>query len=542
MRTLLRHSKLWLAALALTLAAGCGGCRGKVASKGEPASFFSPRTQALLLVEDPEVLADGLRHVDGLRAAGLAKLAMGLQADDDLFEPVVCQLGFDPRGQEGFALAGLDRRRPLGIGRDERGRTVLVAGVTDKGAASRWMAGVAQRLGGPTKTERRWTSEAGQELSLPTFLGSDGSVRLAYGLAGDWLVAGEGLEAVAAVGEAIARQESDSLSATRAFELARERQGEGRTVWGWMPPERRRSRLPNRNLLAGGYSYGITLGEDAIEGRLRIPRGTLELSVLQAAANQVAGSELLPYLAGGDFLVSRVGGDPFALQPLLRTLFPSTFRQLRRAGIDPAKEILSHLQPGIVWGISLAPEPNLSAGLPVEPDLSTTNPFHFVQTALVAKVKDPELAAAMLEKIAGAGDRLRMEVATQEVEGVKVYSATYAAGDGLTWALWEDKLLVAGGTGAFDALLARVRGQGEAPGRTGLGELFAAGASAAHLDVPRLVQQLRDIPSSSFGIGGFRLKAVLDEWVATLEELGGVTVAFSVDSEGIVLDAQVRLE
>jgi hypothetical protein len=536
----LRRSKLWLALFALTLA-GCGGCKGKVASKEQPASFFPQRTKSMLLVENPAELAEGLRRLDSLRAGALAKLALGLEADSDPFEPLVRQLGFDPRGQEGLALVGLDRNRGIGIGQDERGRTLFVAGVTDAGVASRWIAEVAKRQGGLTKTERIWEGEEGQKLSLPTFLGSDGNIRLAYGLAGNWIVAAEGLEAVTAVGEAILRKDADSLAGTRGFELARERQGGGRTLWGWMPPQRQRNPR-QRSLLGGGYSYGLTLGEGTVAGRLRIPQGTLELSVLQAATTQVAGAELLPLLGGRDFFVSRVGGDPLALEPLLRPLFPSTFRQLRRAGIDPAKEILSHLRPGIVLGVALEPEPNLSAGLPVEPSLSTTNPFHFVQTALVAQVKDRELAAALLENLAGAGEKLRMQITTEEVEGLRVHSATYAAGEGLTWALWEDKLLVAGGTGAFDGLLARVRSQGKEEARASLGTLFDAGASAAHLDVQLLARQLREIPSTSFGIGGFRLKAVLDGWVAMLEELGGVTAAFSVDAEGIVLDAEVRLE
>lgn len=530
--------------LALAFVAGCGGCGGRQGPKGSAAAYFPKSTALFLTVEDPGRLGGAAGRFAGMKLMGLARAAVGASEGEDLFQPLVAQLGFDPRGAEGFALAGIDWGRALALGEDDEGRRLLVAGITDRGAAEKWIAAQAKREGGLTRTERIWKGtekEPVRPVEIPTLLGSDGEVRIAYAVSGKWIVASRGKDAVEAVGRAVARKEEESLAATASYAAARERLGPGRTIWGWMPPEKKKG--GKRGLWDRGFSFGLSVGDDDLDLRLRIPQGLLEASILQAAANQVAGAELLPYLSNDDFLLTRIGGDPLGLQPVLQAFFPSTFRQLKRAGIDPARELLAHFHPGIVLGIALEPEPNLSGGLPVQPSLSSTNPFHFVHTALVAKLKDPSRFSEVLEKLAASGEKLKMEVSVREEEGLRIYAAKYEAGEGLTWAVVGDKLLAAGGEGAFGRLLARARGeaspfQARDPRSW---QTFEGAASAAFLDVPLLVEQLRGIPESSFGIGGFRLKAVMDSWVSMLEELRGVTVAFQADGEGLVLDAKVGI-
>lgn len=518
---------------------GCGGCRGKAPARSTAAAFFPPGARAFVAVENPgfvrALAAQAGTHLDSVAGTFLA-----LHPGEEPLGPVIRELGFDPRTPEGFTSVGLDPTRPIALGTDEGGRRLGVVGVRDAKAAERWIAEIARRRGAPTRTERIFETEDGRRASIPAFLDSSGSIRIAYAIAGKWMVASEGADAVDVVGRAFFRDEESSLVSTQAYAYTRGKVGEGRSVWGWMPAPRTRGRAKGSEWLARGFSFGVTVTETSSDLRVHIPQGTLALSVLQSAASVPEKVDLLPYLSDRDFVVARVGGDPAALEPVLRALFPSTFRQLRRAGLDPAKEILPLFQPGILVGISLAPEPDLSAGLPVQPSLAETNPFHFVHTGILATVKDPAAVAAMLERLAAADERLRMKVDVREVDGVKIYSATYAAGEGLTWALVGDRLVASGGEGAFEALLERIRGEGRAyaPADAEAWKLFASRPLGLYVDVPRLVAQLREIPESAFGIGGFRLKAVLDSWVELLAPLRGVALAYGVDNDGVLIDAR----
>lgn len=533
------HSSRILWCLLLAFVAGCGGCRGKEAERSTAGAFFPAGAQAFVAVEDPQ-LASTLGVLVGSHLSELAATSL-LPGGEDPFEPVIRELGFDPRTPEGFAKVGLDPARGMAFGQDAKKRTLAVVGVRDARAADRWMEEVARRHGGRVRTERNFTPEEGRERPVVAYLDASGGVRLAFAVAGKWLVASEGDAAVEAVGEALAREEKQSLVATQGYAKIRSSIGENRSIWGWLPAPETKGRGRD-GLWSRGLSFGLTVGEKELDARIRLPQGTLALSVLQSVASAKESESLLPYLSERDFLLTRIGGDPQALEPLLRDLAP--YRRLRRAGFDPAKEILPLFQPGILVGISLEPEPNLSGGLPVQPSLTRTNPFHFLHTGILARVKDPEKAKAALERLAELGDRLQMQVSTREAEGVTIYSATYAAGDGLTWALLGDKLIAAGGEGAFDALLERVKGEGKAyvPGHPEAFELFTSQPLAVYFDVPRLAAQLRAIPESAFGIGGFRMKALLDGWVSAIDPLRGLAIAYHVDNEGIVLDARLATE
>lgn len=517
---------------------GCGSCRGKEDDRASAAHFFPPDTQAFVAVEDP-LLGAKLGALVEEPLAGLVATSL-LPGGEDPFAPMVRELGFDPRSPEGFSSVGLDASRGMAWGLDDTGRPLAVIGVRDGRAAGRWLEERARRLGGRTRTERIHRSEEGEEREVVAYLDTNGGVRLAHAIEGKWLVAAQGLESVERVGEALLRAPSMSLAASAEFQTGRERLGAGRSIWGYMPGPKRRSR--RTGLWDKGFSFAATVGEKEIDTRVRIPQGTLALSVLQSAASAEAKGDLLPFLSERDFLLLRIGGDPLALDPLVRSsLF---YRRLRRAGLDPAKEILPLFQPGVLVGISLEPDPNLSGGLPTQPSLSATNPFHFVHTGILARVKDPEQAKAVLERVRENAERLRMQVKVREEGDVQIFTASYDAGEGLTWTLLGDMLLAAGGEGAFDALLERVRGKGKAYEASfpEAFELFASQPLALYFDVPRLATQLRAIPESAFGIGGFRLKAIVDGWTSSIESLRGLAIAYHVDNEGIVLDARVATE
>src|SRR5690606_1553890 len=215
-----------------------------------------------------------------------------------------------------------------------------------------------------------------------------------------------------------------------------------------------------------------------------------------------------------------------------------------RAGSDPATELLPLVEPGVVMGISLPPEPNLAAGLPGGASLARTNPFQLVRTSILARVKDPAKARAALERLAELDDRLQMEIRTRGEGEQTIWTAHYAAGEGLSWTLRGNLLMAGGGQSAFFGLAERIEGGGVAyePADPKAFELFGSQPLGVYLDVPRLVAQLRAIPESAFGIGGFRIKGLLDGWISAIEPLRGLALAYHVDNEAIVLDARLAIE
>lgn len=521
--------------LVLVLAAGCGGCRSKEIERSGPGAFFPPGAPAFVAIEEPKLLS----AVAALLGAGLAD-ATALVGEDPL-APVVRELGFDPRTPEGFYSVGLDPERSMAIGLDAEDRRLAVFAVRDAGAAERWMEEQARRRGGRVRTERTYAPEEGKPRAVVAYLDPKGRVRLAHALAGRWLVAAEGEAAVETVGAALARAEADSLVATQAYASLRKSVGENRSVWGWLPPPPKGKRAGMR-LAERGASFGATVREKELDVRVRLPQGTMALSVLQSAASVKEGESLLPYLSKDDFLLVRLGGDPQAFEPLLRDFTP--YRRLHRAGFDPATEILPLVEPGVVMGISLQPEPNLAAGLPGGASLARTNPFQLVRTSILARVKDPAKARAALERLAELDDRLQMEIRTRGEGEQTIWTAHYAAGEGLSWTLRGNLLMAGGGESAFFGLAERIEGGGVAyePADPKAFELFRSQPLGVYLDVPRLVAQLRAIPESAFGIGGFRIKGLLDGWISAIEPLRGLALAYHVDNEAIVLDARLAIE
>jgi len=578
-----------LAGVALTILAGCGGCRSKGAD-GPPltaAAFLPAKPRSVVLVPEPAKLGAIAQSLEQTKLAGLAASAAGARGTAELMRPLVSQLGFDPRTPEGFAQAGIDGGRGLAFGGDGSGGEVLVIAVADPAKFSAYVEGLAGRQGGLTKgvVPYEGSPEAPVEKrDIHIFSDSSGRLKVAFGIRDGFAVISSGEGAVDAVGLSLSRPAGQALDASPAFLRISRKLGD-RQLYAWMPGGTGAGR---NKRFEGGLAVGIAASAGGVNARVLIPRGPLEVAMIRPLG-KVAGLELMSQLSVDDFLAIRLGGEPVSLQPLLGEILPrSVSTGLRRAGIKPVPDILALLQPGAVLGFSINPEVDLSGGLPTDPSIARTNPFSFVHMSLVAKVKDPVRAAEVLQLLAENGDKFKMEIASREDGGVEVYNARYRAGEGMSWALIGDTLLATGGEGAFERARARLAassgagatagdGAGSASGagasdRGGRGApqqaqaalskgsqergpggtafrieepaaraIFETAGSAAHLNMPRLTSALRDLPASAYGVGGFRLKEVMGTWVELLDEVKGVTASFSIDEMGLVVDADLGL-
>ena len=539
-----RPWKLVTLAAALSSLAACGSCRTQEADAppATAASFLPAKGRSAVLVPDVAKLGRTAKALQQTKLAGLAASALGAKDAEALASPVVRQLGFDPRTEEGFAKAGLDGARGLAFGDDGAGGQILVLAVSDASKFDDYVAPLAKRFGGDTKGEVVWSGTEGSQakVRVVTFAAGDGKVRLSYGVRDGFAVIGTGPGAVESVGVALSRPRAETLEADPAFRKARLKLA-SRDLYAWLPGgvgEGRAKRFEN------GLAFGLTLGEKGVNARVLLPQGPLEIAAIHAMGKP-AGMEVAKRLSADDFLAVRLGGEPAAFLPALDSIAPRRLLSaLRKAGLDPA-DLLSQLQPGAALGLELNPEVDLSGGLPTDPSIARTNPFSFVRVVLLAKVKDPAKAAATLETFASKAGDFAMKVTADGPEGARVYKATYAAGEGMTWGLVGDTLLATGGPGTFEKARARLAAKtadGFAVKDPAARKIFETAGSAAHLDVQRLTAALRGIPQSAYGIGGFRLKELMDTWVGLLAELEGVTASLSIDEEGLIVDADLGLE
>lgn len=537
--TSLRKWTSLLLLFGLLVVAGCGGCKSREPARESSGLAFLPMApRRVIEIPDLARLGENLTELQKTRLAELSAAAVGARDPEELIRPFVQQLGFDPRKPAGFSDAGIDGSKGLVIGEDDRGVRLLIVGVSDKGRFESHLDKLARRLG-ETKKGQASFAEIEPPVPVQTLLDPEGKVLGGWGYRDGYAVVAVDPDAVEALGRSLSRPWEQSLANSPTFRRTMGKLGE-RDVYLWLGPN---TRVAKRRL-DKGLALGVSASRTGVGARAVIPQGALELAVLQPAG-KIAGQELMAHLPSSDFLAFRFGGEPLALQPVFEAMLPrGFFGRLRRAGIDPASEVLALVQQGVVVGIGLSPEIDLSGGLPQQASLQRTNPFDFVTTSIFAKVKDTEKAKATLEKLAAGASHFRMEVAREEGEGFVRYKASWAAGEGMSWALIGDTLVATGGKGTFDKARGRLSAKDGAfsIADPNAKKIFDGAASAAHLDMPALTAGLREIPESAYGVGGFRLKALMDTWAGLLDEVKGATASFSVDGEGLLIDAELGLK
>jgi hypothetical protein len=259
-----------------------------------------------------------------------------------------------------------------------------------------------------------------------------------------------------------------------------------------------------------------------------------------------AGSapDLLPLAAPDAFLVVRSAGPPSALDQVWPILAGQLVENaIRESGFDVKGEVLENLKPGSVLSLSLAPTANLGGpGAFSRFDVRRTNPFGLVHLVVAGEVKDARKAARSLELIPPVAERFGAEVTPSTREGQKVYLTRYARGEGAHLALVGDKALMAAPLSRLDEAIARARDGKPAEG-LGADPAFRSFLKehplAVVIDLKRLADSVRSLPSSAWGVGGFAIKATALRWLDAANDLRAVTFWASA-SDGSV-DSELRL-
>lgn len=503
---------------------GCGGTPSEEAAP-LPVTFLPERPLRWAVVKDLEKLGQVIAYLEKTKIAELSAVAVGQLDASSVIAALVQQLGFDPRAREGFAKVGVEGSRGFALAEDE-GVQLVTLGVKDSTKFDEYMAVIAERFPGAKKDGKTLTDPSGVQAdkTISVYSLEDRSV-LAYAVERGIAIVAVSDASVNALSRSLFRPRAQSLEKSAAFQQTVKELGE-RDVYlsGAIPLSPR-----------GKVSLGISVSQAGLSLRALLPK---ESPPLAPSSPAVANKNFLPHLPESTFLTVEVSGDPRSLRPLFDTLLPRFVgKRLQKAGFDLEGDILAHVHPGAVLGVGLVPDINLSGGLPAE--LETFNPFHFVNLTLYAQVKDPSIAQTQLSRVALASTIFRMGIETVEEEGAKVYTATYTAGEGMTWGLIGDVLVATGGRGQFGKARARL----SSPSPPFVSGKSLAGALALHLEMPKLTSALRAIPESAYGVGGFRIKEVTERFVSMLDELAGISVSFSLDPEGrFVMDGTLGMK
>ncbi|WNG20021.1 hypothetical protein [Cystobacter fuscus] len=517
---MLRRASPWLL-LVLLVFAGCSRCGDKQGGVKtlSPAHFLPRNAQASLVVPDLGVLGEKLARLQNLKLANFAAQLQNAQSAEALVSSIMRQVGVDLRNRQAMEAAGIEPSRGVGVSVLGGQQAFSVLGVKDEKLLTETFARLARdRLGASERAEQKVPGGTLLTFSRPTASAPSLGLLLTEGYA----LVGPG-EVVPRLSGFATLPLEQSLAGEPLLSESLKRLPSERDFYAFLPGG-------VGLLVPAGTTQAVTLvgslSERAITVRLDTPWPGAQ-DTLAAFAPQ-KGADLLGYLPEDSFLVLRYQGDATRLNdfwPYLTGSFVA--RAVQDSGFDVKGELLDRLEPGSVAGVSLSPTVQLGAGLP-SLDPRRTNPFRYVQLVAVGDGKDAAGIASLLEKLPPVAKRFGADIQPTDVNGQRVYLTTYARGEGAHLASVGDKVLVAAPRARLESMLPRLAG---APGAVPVAEELRGAlqepALGAVLDLRKLAEAVKALPSEAWGIGGFAIKATTVRFLDATDDLRAVTLGVS---------------
>lgn len=519
---MLRRAPPWpLLVLVLLVFAGCSRCGEKsVGARGSNPARFLPRgAPAALVVPDLGALGEKLARFQNLKLANFVAQLQNAQSAEAYVSSITRQVGVDLRSRQAMEAAGIDPGRGAGAALLGGGQAFSVLAVKDEKTLTDTFAKLAKdRLGAAERAEQK----------VP------GGTLVTFSRAG-------------------AAQPSLGLLFTEGYALI----GAGAMVsqlsgYATLPPEKSLvqeplltaslKRLPSERdfyaFLPGGVGFLVpagttqsvtvtgSIGERAVTLRMDTPWPDTQASLAALAPQQ--GPDLLGYLPEDSFFVARYRGDPSQLGGVWPYLVGTQVTQaVQQAGFDFKAELLDKLKPGVVAGVSLAPTVQLGAGMP-SLDPRRTNPFRFVHLVVVGESKDAAGLASALEKLPPVAQKFGAEVKPTDVNGQRVYFTSYRQGEGAHFAEVGDKVVLAAPQSRLEAALTKLKGPpGNNPVAEDLRGALKDPVLGVVVDLRRLSDSVKALPSEAWGIGGFAIKATTVRFLDATDDLRAVTLGLS---------------
>lgn len=531
---MLRRVSPWLLLLLLAFA-GCSRCGDKPGGVKtlSPARFLPRDAQASLVVPDLGAFGEKLARYQNLKLANFAAQLQNAQSAEALVSSIMRQVGVDLRSRQAMEAAGIDPSRGAGVAFLGGPQAFSVLGMKDEKALTETFARLARdRLGASERAEQKVPGGTLITFSRPT--ASEPSLGVL--LTEDYALLGPGAMVARLSGFATLTPDK-SLAEEPLLSASLKRLPTARDFYAFLPGGA-------GLLVPAGTTQAVTLvgslGERTVSVKLDAPWPGGEDAL--AAFRPQKSTELLGYLPEDSFLMMRYQGDPGHLSGVWPYLAGSSVaRAVQESGFDVKAELFDRLEPGIVAGVSLSPSVQLGAGLPSF-DPRRTNPFRYVQLAAVGKGKDAAGVASMLEQLPPVARRFGADIQPSDINGQRVYLTSYARGEGTHLASVGDKVLLAAPRTRLESMLPRLAG---APGASPVAEELRGALEepvvGAVLDLRRLAEAVKALPSEAWGIGGFAIKATTVRFLDATDDLRAVTLGLSEKDKALQVELTLWL-
>ncbi|QSQ23935.1 hypothetical protein JY651_02830 [Pyxidicoccus parkwayensis] len=535
--------RAWLPTLFLVLAvAGCSRCGKEAGPTGSsaaagPARYLPKDAHAAVVINDLGSLGEKLARFQNLKVASFAAQLQNFSSAEGYVSAVMRQVGVDLRSRQALEAAGVAPARGAGAAFLGGSRAVSILGVKDADTFQETFAKFARTRLGASETQKA-SVDGGK---LVTF-NRPGSTEPALGIlflkGADYALLGAG-PSVATLRTLATLPQEQSLASEPVLAASLARLPKERDFHVWLPGG-------SGLLVPAGTVQGITLtgriDERAVTLNADAPWPDTQAS-LAALDPLKDASDLTGALPADSFLVARFRGDPSHLDGAWPYLLGGYItRAVQKSGLDMKVEVLDNLKPGMVLGVSLSPTVNLGMGMPAL-DLRRTNPFRFVNLVALADTEDAAKTQSTLEKLPAMAEDFGAKVEAADVSGQRVYLTSYRAGEGAHFALGPNgRLVVAAPKSQLESTLASLaKPGGEGPVAADLKDAGKDAAFSMVLDLRRLSDAVKNLPSEAWGIGGFAIKATTVRWLEATDDLRAVTLAVSRKERALQAELSLRL-
>lgn len=490
-----------------------------------------PRTaKAQLAIPSLRRLAEKLARLEALKAASFAAQLQGFNNASDYAAALATQIGVDFRSPVEMAKAGIDPDQGAGAALLSNGSILVVLAARDAAKLRDALAGFARNHWGAV-TEGS-ASAGGQ--SWQTFAAA-GASRNQISLAVDrgiaWIVLDAEVAELASFGPSptMGRWLAEDVSWVDAVKGLADADAYLRISGDWRIGA----------LLLSTATLALDLNRQSLRLRGMVPlapENSRSLEKQQADA-------LVGWLPEDAILIARFAGQPQEATSLLGPLWTDKLQDaFGAAGIDFRVEVLGNLRPGASASLSLAPTAVLSS-MPML-DLRRTNPFRFFHLVAIGSVKDPAQANAILRRIPAVAPKLGVQLTEKELSARRAFVTSYAQGEGLDFAVIDDKVVLASPLKRLEDTLHQLSlavPRPPSPSRSELAPYLQRGALDVVLDVNRLSESVRSLPSTAWGVGGFAIKAAMLRWLAALDDIRAMTFTATVARAPQTLELELDL-
>ncbi|MBX7114538.1 MAG: hypothetical protein K1X64_09460 [Myxococcaceae bacterium] len=516
---------------ALTLmvwAVACDKCAPTSKVTGKGIAQRLPKTvRAAVMVSDLTALGEGVKVLEGLKAAGFVAQLRGFNDGKAWGDALVAELGVDIRDPKAVEEAGIDAQRGVAAAVLADQSPVAVLAVKDEQKLYAFVRKVAiTRL----RTEKHEEKKLeGNTLHTFGFHGGPAQLQLLFHDGYAYVAADAESTRVLALSKLT---KEEALDGDASYTASMKRLPQGQQVVVYVPQPALWRQMTPFSHAAVGLSLtgkGLALASDAT---------WLGDASLLGVLTRKASPKATASIPRDAFFVASLAGDVNGLSSVSEVLFgPRFMAALAQGGLDFKKEILGNAAPGFWLAFSLAPKPKLADGMP-SLDVRQTNPFNYVHLSGAAQANDAAALQATLEKVASMGPQLGAQIVKRERAGKPFYFTTYGQGEGVHFAAREQQFYFGSPVARLEALLDGSKPAGESLDAA-TQKLFEERGVAMVLDIKKLTTRIRELPDDAWGIGGFRIRQATERWLNAISDLGALQLTF--DGKDGAVQSQMRL-